>query len=88
VFWVAPLAGKLVDRIGERPFIVAGLALQATGMAWTALIAKTGLDYATMVAPMMIAGACVVAADAPLGVASAREARVSIVLHWRQWPLD
>jgi hypothetical protein len=26
-------------------------------MAWIAVIAKTGLDYATMVAPMMIAGA-------------------------------
>ncbi len=57
VFWVAPLAGKLVDRIGERPFIVAGLALQGAGMTWIALIAKTGLDYMTMVAPMMIAGA-------------------------------
>jgi EmrB/QacA subfamily drug resistance transporter len=57
VFWVAPLTGKLVDRIGERPFIVAGLALQAVGMAWIALIATPGLDYATMVAPMMIAGA-------------------------------
>ena len=28
---VAPVAGALVDRIGERPFMVAGLSLQAVG---------------------------------------------------------
>ena len=36
---VAPLAGALADRIGERVLMLAGLCLQATGMAWLALIA-------------------------------------------------
>jgi EmrB/QacA subfamily drug resistance transporter len=57
LFLVAPLAGALVDRIGERPFIVGGLLMQATGMAWIALIAKTGLSYAEMIPPLIVAGA-------------------------------
>ena len=39
LFIVAPIAGALVDRIGERPLIVARTALQAAGLAWVALIA-------------------------------------------------
>ena len=37
---VAPIAGALADRIGERPLLVGGLTLQAVGMAWLALIAQ------------------------------------------------
>ena len=37
LFFVAPVAGALVDRHGERPFLVAGLALQAAGFACIAL---------------------------------------------------
>ncbi len=36
---VAPIAGALADRIGERPLMVCGLLVQAGGMAWIALIA-------------------------------------------------
>jgi MFS family permease len=57
LFFVAPIAGSLVDRIGERPLIVLGLTLQAIGFGWIALIASTGLAYWEMVPPLMIAGA-------------------------------
>lgn len=57
LFLVAPLAGAMVDRIGERPLIVGGLALQAAGLVWIALIARSGLPYWEMVAPLVIAGA-------------------------------
>jgi len=53
---VAPIAGALADRIGERPLLVGGLALQSTGMAWLAIIAKPGLPYSHMLAPFIIAG--------------------------------
>jgi predicted MFS family arabinose efflux permease len=56
LFFVAPVAGKLVDRIGERPFLVAGPLLQAAGMIWIALIADPGMSYAQMIAPLMVAG--------------------------------
>jgi EmrB/QacA subfamily drug resistance transporter len=56
LFFVAPVAGKLVDRFGERPFLVAGPLLQAVGMAWIALIADAGMSYGEMIAPLMVAG--------------------------------
>jgi len=57
LFFVAPIAGALVDRFGERPFLVAGPLLQATGMAWIAVIADAGMAYGEMIAPLIIAGA-------------------------------
>ena len=53
---VAPIAGALADRIGERPLLVGGLTLQSAGMAWLALIARPGLPYSHMLAPFIIAG--------------------------------
>jgi MFS family permease len=53
---VAPVAGALADRIGERPLMVSGLTLQATGMAWLAIIAEPGLGYSAMLAPFIVAG--------------------------------
>ena len=53
---VAPIAGALVDRIGERPFMVGGLTLQAVGLAWLALIAEPGMSYSQMLAPFIVGG--------------------------------
>jgi MFS family permease len=53
---VAPVVGALVDRVGERPFMVAGLSLQATGLAWLALIAEPGMAYSQMLAPFIVGG--------------------------------
>ena len=56
LFFVAPVAGKLVDRVGERPFLAAGLLLQGVGLGWIALVAATDLNYIVMVPALMIAG--------------------------------
>jgi len=56
LFVVAPIAGALVDRIGERPLLVGGLVLQAVGMAWIALIAEPGLAYGELIGPLVVAG--------------------------------
>jgi EmrB/QacA subfamily drug resistance transporter len=53
---VAPLVGSLVDRFGERVFMVGGLTLQAIGMGWIALIADPGLSYSEFVLPSIVAG--------------------------------
>jgi EmrB/QacA subfamily drug resistance transporter len=53
---VAPVAGALADRIGERPLMVAGLSLQAAGLAWMALIVEPGMAYSEMLAPFVVAG--------------------------------
>jgi EmrB/QacA subfamily drug resistance transporter len=53
---VAPVAGALADRIGERPLMVSGLTLQAVGLGWFALIAEPGMAYSSMLAPFVVAG--------------------------------
>jgi EmrB/QacA subfamily drug resistance transporter len=56
LFVIAPLTGARISRIGERPFAVAGLLLQAAGMGWIALIAGPDVAYWRFVAPLAIAG--------------------------------
>ncbi|HET9720722.1 MAG TPA: MFS transporter [Solirubrobacteraceae bacterium] len=53
---IAPLAGRLSDRIGTRPLIAGGLTLQALGLAWFASEASTGVSYASLIAPLIVAG--------------------------------
>jgi EmrB/QacA subfamily drug resistance transporter len=59
---VAPLAGALADRIGTRPLLTVGLAMQAGGIAWIALLASAGAvsagnaGYGRYVVPFIIAG--------------------------------
>jgi len=57
LFLVAPIAGALTNRIGERRLVALGLAMQAAGMGWIALIAAPGMTYWPMIAPLVIAGA-------------------------------
>jgi len=53
---VAPLAGTLSDRFGNRPFMLGGLLLQGGGLLWLALEAKPGVGYGSLVAPLVVAG--------------------------------
>jgi EmrB/QacA subfamily drug resistance transporter len=53
---VAPIAGALADRFGNRRFMVAGLALQAIGLAWVAIIASPHMGYAQLGIALTVAG--------------------------------
>ena len=53
---VAPIAGGLVNRLGERRLVVVGLLAQAVGMAWIGRIAAPDLPYARLVVPLIVAG--------------------------------
>src|SRR5689334_7372806 len=53
---VAPVVGNLVDRVGEPPFMVTGLSLQAGAMGWIAMIANSGLTYSEFLLPSILAG--------------------------------
>jgi len=55
--FVAPLAGALSDRIGGRPLMAVGLALQATGLAWIASFSTPTVAYSSLVAPFVLSGA-------------------------------
>jgi len=79
---IAPLAGAWAGRIGERPLVAGGLALQAAGFAWVALSVRAGLGYPELIAPLVLAGcgasmalpatqACVVGAVPPADIGKA-----------------
>ena len=53
---VSPIVGKLADRYGNRPFMVAGLFLQAIGLAWLAVIANANVGYLPVGAALTVAG--------------------------------
>ncbi|MDX3094233.1 DHA2 family efflux MFS transporter permease subunit [Streptomyces sp. ME01-24h] len=53
---VAPIAGFLSDRVGGRPVVAAGLALQAVGLGWFALIVEPGVSYAAQVPALVVSG--------------------------------
>lgn len=54
--FVAPAAGLLSDRVGRRPVLVGGMALQGIGLLWFALLATTGVAYGGFVVPLILAG--------------------------------
>ena len=54
--FIAPLAGALADKLGPRPLMALGLAMQAAGLAWVALLAGHTASYAAIVVPLVIAG--------------------------------
>ena len=54
--FIAPIAGTLADRYGNRPFMALGLALQASGLAWVALIASPDVSYVQIGIALTIAG--------------------------------
>src|SRR6516225_4281851 len=53
---IAPAAGALADKIGSRPLMATGLALQGAGLVWVALGATTTAGYSGFVLPLIIAG--------------------------------
>ncbi len=75
---IAPLAGAAADRIGTRPLLTIGLALQAGGLAWFAAVAGVNGGYGRFVLPLIIAGVGIsmsipAVASAALGAVSPAE---------------
>jgi EmrB/QacA subfamily drug resistance transporter len=53
---IAPIAGGLADRFGNRPFMAIGLTMQAVGLGWVALIAGPHVSYLQLGLALTIAG--------------------------------
>jgi EmrB/QacA subfamily drug resistance transporter len=64
--FVAPVAGALSERIGGRPLMALGLALQSIAMAWLALIASVDVSYMRLVLPFVLAGTGMALVFAPV----------------------
>ena len=54
--FVAPIAGALSDRIGGRPLMALGLALQAIGLGWIAAVSTATVSYGSLVGPFILSG--------------------------------
>lgn len=54
---IAPIAGALADRFGNKPFMLGGMVLQAAGLGWLAAITTTGTSYGSLIAPLIVSGA-------------------------------
>jgi len=54
---VAPFAGKLADKHGSKPFMVAGLALLGIGLLWIGLVTSAGVGYGSLIVPLIFGGA-------------------------------
>jgi hypothetical protein len=55
VLLLAPVAGRMYDRMGPRGLVAAGAALLSAGLIWTAMLLGQ-LDYAWLVPGIFIAG--------------------------------
>ena len=53
LFIVGPIAGRLVDRVGERPLVVIGMALQTAGMFW---VSRGADHYWELIVPLVVTG--------------------------------
>jgi EmrB/QacA subfamily drug resistance transporter len=56
LFFVGPISGAMVTRVGERTLVVFGLTLQAVGMVWLSALVSRDAGYLQWIVPLMIAG--------------------------------
>lgn len=54
--FVAPVAGVLSDKIGARPLMAGGLALQAIAIGWLAAVTTPTVAYSSVIVPFILAG--------------------------------
>jgi len=76
--FIAPIAGAYSDRIGGGPLMAAGLALQALGLAWMAMVSTPDMPYSHIVGAFILSGIGMALFFAPsanvvLGSVSAQE---------------
>jgi len=72
---IAPLAGLLSDRIGSRPLMAAGLALQAGAIGWLAAVTTVDVAYSALVLPFAMGGTGMALVFAPSANAVLRAVR-------------
>jgi len=73
---VSPLAGFFSERYGSRPFMVAGLTLQAIALGSLAILAGVHQTYASMIVPFLLAGSGMALIFAPAANAVLSSVRV------------
>jgi EmrB/QacA subfamily drug resistance transporter len=54
--FVAPVAGRMTDKIGGKFILMSGLLLFGAGMGWIALIVQPDSSWLVFLAPLVVAG--------------------------------
>ncbi len=78
---ISPIAGVLAGRIGSRPLMATGLALQAVAISWLSQVLTPTAAYGSLVIPFALAGvgmALVFAPSASAVLASVRPEQAGI----------
>jgi EmrB/QacA subfamily drug resistance transporter len=52
----SPIAGQIATRVGTRPVLAVGLALQAIGLGWMTLVFEPSTPFVDLIAPFAITG--------------------------------
>ena len=69
IMFVAPIAGRLTDRIGPRPLIVAGLGIVAVSLFMQSQIDVTS-TYSTLLVPFILMGLGIALTMSPMSTAA------------------
>ncbi|MGC4805058.1 DHA2 family efflux MFS transporter permease subunit [Micromonospora sp. DT233] len=70
---LAPLAGKITDRLDGRVVLLVGLLLTLAGMGWTAGVMQPGAAWLTFLGPMLLIGLGNGLLIAPMAAVAMRE---------------
>ena len=70
---VAPVAGRMTDKIGGKYILMSGLILFGAGMGWLALIARPTSTWPDFLAPLLVAGIGMGCTFAPLVTVAMRD---------------
>ncbi|WP_328499740.1 MFS transporter [Streptomyces sp. NBC_00457] len=54
--FIAPVVGPMADKYGNRPFMAVGMALQAIGFGWVAMVAEPGVSFGEVIGGLLVAG--------------------------------
>jgi EmrB/QacA subfamily drug resistance transporter len=71
--FVAPVAGRMTDKIGGKYILMSGLILFGAGMGWLALIAHPNSNWPSFLAPLIVAGLGLGCIFAPLVTTAMRD---------------
>ncbi|WP_026413973.1 DHA2 family efflux MFS transporter permease subunit [Actinomadura oligospora] len=70
--FLAPIAGKLTDKIGGRFILMSGLLLYSAGMLWMILVAGTATGWTAFLGPLIVTGIGVGGVFAPMATEATR----------------
>ncbi|NKZ03901.1 DHA2 family efflux MFS transporter permease subunit [Actinomadura latina] len=70
--FLAPVAGRLSDRIGGKFILMSGLTLYAAGMMWIVLIAGVATDWKAFIPALVVSGFGIGGLFAPMATEATR----------------